>query len=179
MERHSHAGVCYRAANWLHIGSAKGRGRNDKTRGARLSIKDIYVFALVENPSEALCRDDTPIRPAAEITDGASAAPLNWAEEEFGKANLGDRRLTRRLVRIARDMYARHQANIPQACQTRARAKAAYRFFAHPDAKMDEILEQHYEQTLARAKQESVVLAAQDTTTLNYSTHDQTEGIAP
>ncbi|QOJ05057.1 MAG: hypothetical protein HRU72_00040 [Planctomycetia bacterium] len=30
---------------------------------------------------------------------------------------------------MARDFYAKPQANIPQACQSRARTKAAYRFW--------------------------------------------------
>lgn len=180
VERDTHRGVCYRAANWRHIGATKGRGRMDRTRTARLSVKDIYVFPLVENPSKALCCD-TPVTgpPKPRIRKNTHAAPLNWAEEEFGKVDLQDRRMTKRLVRIARDMYARPQANIPQACQTRARAKAAYRFFAHPATKMNKILEQHYKQTLCRAAQEPVVLAAQDTSSLNYTTHDGTEGIGP
>ncbi|MEW6296091.1 MAG: Druantia anti-phage system protein DruA, partial [Candidatus Diapherotrites archaeon] len=177
VERDTHRGVCYRAANWLHIGATKGRGRMDKTRTARLSVKDVYVFPLVENPSKALC-NDAPLAAKPPGND-PPRAPRNWAEEEFGKVDLQDQRLTKRLVHIAQDMYARPQANIPQACQTRARAKAAYRFFAHPVTKMDKIIEQHYEQTLCRAATQSVVLTAQDTTTLNYSTHDQTEGIGP
>ncbi|WP_435549633.1 IS4/Tn5 family transposase DNA-binding protein, partial [Desulfobacterium sp. N47] len=45
------------------------------------------------------------------------APPVDWAEEEFGNIGLGDKRLSRRLVTIARDFYARPQASIPQACQ--------------------------------------------------------------
>jgi len=180
VEHDTHRGVCYRAANWRHIGTTKGRGRMDKTRTARISVKDIYVFPLVENPSKTLCCDTPVTSPAKpQISKSTPAAPLSWAEEEFGKVDLRDRRMTKRLVSVARDMYARPQANIPQACQTRARAKAAYRFFAHPATKMDKILEQHYEQTRCRAAQESVVLAAQDTTSLNYTTHDETVGIGP
>lgn len=42
---------------------------------------------------------------------------------------------------------------------------------------MDKILTPHYESTYKRMRGEKVVLAVQDTTTLNYSAHPATEGI--
>jgi hypothetical protein len=72
-------------------------------------------------------------------------------------------------------MYARPQANIAQACQSRAKTKAAYRFLAHQDTSMEKILEPHYQTTLRRVQRHPVVLAVQDTTSLNYSTHPATE----
>ena len=44
---------------------------------------------------------------------------------------------------------------------------------------MDKILAPHYESTLSRSAKEQVVLAVQDTTTLNYSTHRATTGLGP
>jgi hypothetical protein len=83
------------------------------------------------------------------------------------------------LLIVARDLYNRPQANIPEACQSRAKTKAAYRFFEHQDTHMEKILASHYEATLNRARQEKVVLAVQDTTSLNYSTHHKTMGLGP
>ena len=105
--------------------------------------------------------------------------PVDWAEEEFGGAEFGDDRLSQRLVELARDFYARPQASIPQACDSRARTKAAYRWLTPPMVHLQAVLAPHYEATLRRICEESVVLAVQDTTSFNYSTHVATEGLGP
>src|SRR5206468_5587659 len=100
-------------------------------------------------------------------------------EAEFGSVDLKDRRLNRRAVEIARDFYGRPQAQIPQACQSRARTKAAYRFFKHPNTNMDDLLEPHRQSTYQRIVEKKIVLCPQDTTSLNYSTHPATENLGP
>ncbi|MBE7547338.1 MAG: hypothetical protein HS127_09445 [Planctomycetia bacterium] len=40
-------------------------------------------------------------------------------------------------------------------------------------------MQAHYEATEERVKENSLVLVAQDTTTLNYSTHPNTQGLGP
>jgi hypothetical protein len=44
---------------------------------------------------------------------------------------------------------------------------------------MDKVLAPHYETTLSRMREHKVVLAVQDTTTLNYSAHPATENLGP
>jgi hypothetical protein len=80
---------------------------------------------------------------------------------------------------LARDLGARPQANLPQACQSRAKTKAAYRFLDHPETSMDALLQPHYEATRPRVAAEPLVLAVQDTTSLNYSTHRATDDLGP
>ncbi len=82
---------------------------------------------------------------------------------------------------VARDFYAQPAANIPQACQSRAKTKAAYRLFEHKAVKMDAILASHYHSTMERIAREKipVVLAVQDTTSFNYNTHADMEGLGP
>src|SRR5207248_4689910 len=116
---------------------------------------------------------------AASTVAGTPAELGDWAEAEFGGADLKDRRLNRRLLEIARDFYARPQAQIPQACQSRARTKAAYRFFKHPSTTMDDLLEAHRESSYERIAANKIVLCPQDTTSLNYSTHPATENLGP
>lgn len=171
VERERFLGTSYRAANWQYVGVTKGRGRQDRLNEHNLSVKDIYVLPLVTGARDILCDGSAP--PIPELRDGSR----DWAEEEFGEADLGDARLTKRLVDLARDLYSRPQANIPQACQTRARTKAAYRFFDHPEATMDQLLAPHYTATTTRIGHEKVVLVAQDTTTLNYTAHPMTTGL--
>lgn len=164
-------GTSYRAANWLHLGKTKGRGRQDRQNLRRQAIKDIYVYPLRNDARERLC--DGHVRCAPQ----GRAQPSDWAEEEFGEARLGDERRVKRLVNIARDFFARPQANVPQACQSRAKTKAAYRFFEDSNSSMEKVLTAHYASTANRMARERVVLAAQDTTTLNYSTHPATQGL--
>jgi Domain of unknown function (DUF4338)/Transposase DNA-binding/Transposase Tn5 dimerisation domain len=176
---HGYKGTCYRAANWQWIGVTKGRGRMDRTGTRRGSIKDVYVYALARNARELLSATELQPHSVAQNHQQPPKAPHDWAEEEFGRADFGDHRLTKRLVTIARDMYARPQAHIPQACRTRARAKAAYRFFAHSETTMESILGPHHQTSLRRAAAEPLVFAVQDSTDLNYSAHPATKGLGP
>jgi hypothetical protein len=167
-------GTCYRAANWIEVGETQGRGRQDAAHRRRSSVKRIFVYALDGRARERLC--EGVVRPTAVA---AKREPGDWAEAEFGSVDLGDRRLNRRAVEIARDFYARPQAQIPQACQSRARTKAAYRFFKHPSTNMDDLLEAHRKSTYQRVAEKKIVLCPQDTTSLNYSTHPATENLGP
>ena len=85
----------------------------------------------------------------------------------------------KRLEEIARDFYARPEGSVPQSCQSRAKAKAVYRFFDNRNISMEKILAPHYESTLGRIRKEKVVLAVQDTTSLNYSAHPATKNLGP
>lgn len=172
VEHGKYSGASYRAANWEYTGQTKGRGRNDRGNNSSLPVKDIYVYPLRRDAREIL-RDG--IEPEIEVDE----APADWAEEEFGGARLGDRRRVKRLAEIARDFYARPEGSVPQSCQSRAKAKAVYRFFDNEDISMEKILAPHYERTLERIRGEKVVLAVQDTTSLNYSAHPATENLGP
>jgi hypothetical protein len=109
-----------------------------------------------------------------------AVAPGDWAEEELGQVQLGDERLRQRLLVVARDFYARPQSHVPQSCGgDRAKTKAPYRLFDHPQVNLDAVLESHYAVTATRVAQQAVVLAAQDTTSLNYSTPPATENLGP
>lgn len=175
VEQERFRGTCYRAANWIHVGSTQGRGRQDRGNCSVLPIKDVYVYPLVRNARERL-REGMP---TVSVSDESAGKPVDWAAEEFGGAPLGDERLAKRLVTIARDFGAKPQANIPQASGSRAKTKAAYRFFEHEKTTMKNILQPHYEATRKRLREHHVVLAVQDTTSLNYSAHPAMEKRGP
>lgn len=40
--------TCYRAANWLHLGQTRGRGKLDTTHAHALPIKSIWVYPLTK-----------------------------------------------------------------------------------------------------------------------------------
>jgi hypothetical protein len=173
-------GTCYRAANWIHLGQTQGRGRHDSQRTAQGTVKEIWVYPLQPDWQTTLLTNDgaspliLPIKPSA-----PPFVPTDWAEEEFGECALPDARLQTRLYSLARDFYARPMANIAQACSSRAKTRAAYRFLDHKETTMDTLLQPHHRATEARVRVEPVVLAVQDTTSLNYTAHAATEGIGP
>ena len=170
VERDCFEGTCYKASNWIYVGATKGRGRQDIKTNHSISVKDIYIYPLRSSARDILCDGRKQVEQIeVKVTD--------WAEEEFGNRSLGDRRLDKRILTIARDFYARPQANVPEACGSRAKTKAAYRFFDHEKTTMDKILTSHYESTTKRIEKEKIVLAVQDTTTLNYSAHPATENL--
>lgn len=43
------AGTCYRAANWVHVGQTKGRGKLGPTGVQSVPIKDIFLYPLTRN----------------------------------------------------------------------------------------------------------------------------------
>ena len=160
-------GISYRAANWVELGETRGRGRQDREHACPTTKKKIWAYPLCDQWRERL-----GVRPAQAAGD--------WAEEEFGKARLRDRRLTGRLVSIARDFYSRPQASIPKACNgERAKVKAVYRFMDHQAVTLAKLLEPHQEQTRRRMAEHKVVLAVQDSTSLNYTAHPSTAGLGP
>lgn len=46
VEKERFAGTCYKAANWIYVGTTKGRGKLDRNHKATLPVKDIYVYPL-------------------------------------------------------------------------------------------------------------------------------------
>jgi len=88
-------------------------------------------------------------------------------------------RLKQRLYKIAEDFYSAPEANIPEASGSKANAVGAYRFFQNSKVTMDILLDAHTEATVDRIRQHSLVLAPQDTTTLNYTGLSNTAGLGP
>lgn len=163
-------GTCYLAAGWTCIGVTSGRGRQDRDRKDELCPKLVFLKSLDERAYEKLKVE--PVKPPPHPGEP-------WEITEFGGASFNDRRLLNRLFEVARDFYAHPSSNIPQAAGSASKARATYRFFANPEVPMESILEPHFEASLSRAAQEGVVLAVQDTTSLNYTTHRAAEGLGP
>ncbi len=171
------AGTCYRAANWIRVGQTAALATaypNGKLADGR---KDIYLYPIGRNwkkvlrtePEVALC--SVP-RPEVEV-------PVKWAEEEFGRARFFDNRLKSRLFTLATDFFSQPGELIPQASNgSEAKTKAAYRFFENPNVNMQKVLRPHMESTIERIRSHPVILAVQDTTSLNYTAHPP-EGVGP
>jgi len=55
VDRERFKGTCYRAANWLRLGATRGRTRNDREHRIQATIKDVYLYPLVEDFRRELC----------------------------------------------------------------------------------------------------------------------------
>lgn len=95
----------------------------------------------------------------------------DWAENEFGWVQLGDKRLTARLVTLARSLANAPDTPLPQALPQWRDLKAAYRFFDNVKAVPEHILAGHIDATWSRVLAVPIVLAVQDTTYLNWEHH--------
>lgn len=102
-----------------------------------------------------------------------------WAVTEVGGADFGDARLTQRLVQLINRLSERPDTSIPQACASWAMTKASYRFFANPRVTPAAIVAAHRRTTVQRVAQYPVILAVQDSTTLNFPLHRHTQGLGP
>lgn len=57
-------GTCYRAANWVRLGTTQGRTRNDRAHRIRAAVKDVYLYPLGAGFRRELCA------PACSRTEG-------------------------------------------------------------------------------------------------------------
>jgi hypothetical protein len=106
-------------------------------------------------------------------------ALTEWAEFEFGQAQLGDKRRTARLVQLAGVLAEKPGSSLPEATGDRATLKAAYRFFDNDCNESVALLHSHVKRTYERMAQVPLVLATQDTTYLDFTAHPQTQGLGP
>jgi hypothetical protein len=102
-----------------------------------------------------------------------------WCEEEWGDIGLGDERLDVRLIDTATKLAAQPTAPINQACEDWADTKASYRMFQNEKVTAGKILSPHQGRTQARMEGHRLVLAVQDTTYLNFTSHPKTTGLGP
>jgi len=176
VETPAYEGSCYKAANWIPVGRTKGRGRNGPYKAGK-SIKDVYVYPLAPDFRARAGVKPVPIE-ALRPESGLEGA--GWTGQEFGNCQLGDERLTDRLVKIASAQAAQPQGSYAQANGgQRHDLKAYYRFLNNerPELNLESMLQSHRRQTIGRMKNEQVALIVQDTSDLNLSTRSHCEGL--
>lgn len=100
-----------------------------------------------------------------------------WVEKETIAADLGDKRLNRRLSNVLEMLSRKPTESIPASARGWSETKAAYRFFDNKDVTWEKVLKPHKEATLVRIKKEAVALLIQDTTDLDYSDKPETQGL--
>jgi len=99
---------------------------------------------------------------------------MSWVSQELQAGNMPDKRLEKRLTKILTALSKNGEESIPAVCQGWNETKSAYRFFDNPRIGLDEILSGHKAATLERISQQKMVLLAQDTTFLSYTSEEAT-----
>ncbi len=99
-------------------------------------------------------------------------------EDEFAGLNCNSSRLEKRFIRTMETLSKQPDKSIWSCSENRAEAKAIYRMLGNENLDRGEILRAHREATIRRMVQSGgTILAVQDTTSLNYNTHEKMEGI--
>lgn len=101
-----------------------------------------------------------------------------WCSKEFSSIKLGDKRLNRRLLKVANDLMNDPAKPIHAVCDNWSEAKATYRLFDNDKLQETTLLEAHQAETIKRLEEsEEIIFAIQDSTTLNYTHHPKKKGI--
>lgn len=96
----------------------------------------------------------------------------SFGEMNFGKAELGDKRRTKRLVQLVDQMCARPGGTLPQKFRCPADLQAFYRLMNCDYVTHESILSSHRQATFERIEAtDTAVLILHDTTELDYTTH--------
>jgi hypothetical protein len=108
-----------------------------------------------------------------------SGTALVWANSEFGFATFGDKRRTKRAVRMAADLIDSVGSSISTTCG-KSGAQAVSRFFSCESVTEESTLSCHKVRSIERCNDVSGrILAIQDTTSLDFSSHKSLEGLGP
>lgn len=93
----------------------------------------------------------------------------SWAKGIFGLAALGDLRRTRRLVTLATSLAQHAGLSIVKSSHSSAEVEGAYRLLRNPNISPDAIADAGFIATAKAAQACPLLLALEDTTTINFS----------
>jgi hypothetical protein len=102
---------------------------------------------------------------------------LVWADEEFGQAELGDARRTRRLVALAAEAASRPSGIVSKACASSASREGAFRLLENPCVHPHAVAKQVFERTVERCRGESLVFVPIDGSSLTLSDEARTKEV--
>ena len=100
-----------------------------------------------------------------------------WVANEFKTLNLYSKRLEERFKITMSFLSDQPDKSIWLASGSRANAKAVYRMLSNEDCDKTNILSAHRDAVGERCTDHQILLAIQDTMSVNYNTHKKTEGL--
>lgn len=98
---------------------------------------------------------------------------------EFAGARLGDPRRNRRLERMAEAFADSPRGTLPLTMADGASLEGAYRFLGNDAISWEQILEPHFQATVARARRFETSFAIHDTSEFRFSGEVAREGLGP
>lgn len=102
-------------------------------------------------------------------TSQVSLVSAQWSLEEFGGANFGDQRLTKRLLRMAARAAAEPSGKITDVFDDAAERQGAYDFVSNPRVEVDEMLSSMASAVIKRAEGESFIFVPVDGSSLTLT----------
>jgi hypothetical protein len=102
----------------------------------------------------------------------------SWARTEMAGVEVWDQRCRGSLERICEQVMARPEESFSAACGPGLR-QAGSRIFGAQQMSGEKMLAGHVEQTVQRCQAQAEVIVAQDTTDVNYTTHQGARGLGP
>ncbi len=101
-----------------------------------------------------------------------------WAQTEMRGAVVWDPRCRKSLATMVERLTQHPEASFSHACGPAAR-QAAHRIFEHPSSTPEGLLQGHFAQTARRCEEHPLVLAVQDSTAFDFTTHQATADLGP
>ncbi len=98
-------------------------------------------------------------------------------EREFAKADLGDARRTKRLMRLVNACALAPDKSFPEIAGSRGQLEAFYRFFGNDEVDYREMLAPHAEETALRAATARKVLSLHDSSQLDFDAEACRQGL--
>ncbi len=168
-----YSGMSYEASGWRRCQRlSSGHAQRRAQPGTK---KAVWMKPLSENWQERLC---TPAhRPIVRPKSVYLSEDAHWAAREYARSSHPDGRVRERIVQMGQAWVEHQGASIPVLFPRRAERKGAYRLLSNQQVSMEHILEPHQASVAERCATESVVLAVQDTTSLNYHGLRSSEGL--
>lgn len=103
-----------------------------------------------------------------------------YGDKDLQYMKFGDLRLTGRLEKMLENFIDNPSVSIPQACQSVAATKAAYRFFSNDDVEAKMIRDGYRKATIERILEKNInktIFFPSDATNLVYTSHKKLKGI--
>ena len=106
--------------------------------------------------------------------------PESFGATNFGNAELGDLRRTKRLVKLVDQMTSRPGGSLPQKLRHPADLQAFYRLMSCDQVTHNAILTPHRAATIEKIRQlDGPVLVIHDTTELDYTRRESLDQLGP
>lgn len=92
----------------------------------------------------------------------------DWAAHTFGESDLGDKRRTERLIKVASGLAGHIGQSLVKSCATEAEIEGAYRLLRNDKVDSTAITEGGFKATAALAASSETLLALEDSTSLTF-----------